>query len=327
MLATYRILVALLAALVAATAFAQAKPQAGTKTEVKAQTESKEKPEEDEADKLITNRRMRADMGSVSNWSVRTFWSYNGGSLEKPAAPERPNIDAGADALTLANGSGSVGVRYRMTKLDSVNVSVGLNMTAPFHTTIKTDNARLKQNFNNNRQKMTVNDPTITYTHVDSVFGFQSNTSVSASLITNAQLEEAGYNTYGALSQTLMKDFGGGFTAGTSVTFSGYTFNSNYDDTRKAGGRLQDRAFGVYPQLEYVINDVFLLRTVFRTWVYERLEPTDSWTYRKRKVTQSTGVGISLSRDIFLYPNIQFVPSDMRADRTNVGITANINLF
>lgn len=321
-----KILFLLVTLLMSVSVFAQAKkkeaapatPAAKAEAQVKAPAE-----EEDEGDKVITNRRLRADMGSTSDWSVRTFWSYSGGSIQKPFTADRPNIDAGSDNLTLANGSGEVGVRYRITKFDSLNLSIGLNMTAPFHTTFKTDNARLQQNFNNNRQKMTASNPALSYNHIASLWGLQSSSSVLVQVITNAQLRDT-YSTYGSLSQTLMKDFGNGWTAGTSFVYAGYTYDSKYDPDK---GRSLDRTLGFYPQVEYVINDTFLLRTVFRTWVYDRLDSLDSWTYRKRKVTQSAGLGISLSRNVFLYPNIQFVPSDVRSDRTNVGITANINLF
>lgn len=325
-----KILVVLSMLLMSVSVLAQAKkkeaaPAAKAEVKEEVKTEAKaevKKEEEDEGDKLITNRRLRADMGSTSNWSVRTFWSYQGGSLETPFTADRPNIDAGSDNLTLANLSGDVGVRYRITKFDSVNFSIGLNMTAPFHSSFKTSNARLQQNFDNNRQKMTANNPTLSYNHIAGFWGLQSSTSVLFQYITNAQLEKT-YSTYASLSQTLMKDFGNGWSAGTSVVYAGYTYASTYNSANNS----LNRTFGFYPQVEYVFNDTFLWRTVFRTWVYDRLDAIDSWTYDKRKVTQSTGIGISISRDVFLYPNIQFVPSDIRSDRTNVGITANINLF
>lgn len=315
------VVVSLLIAAFSFSALAQDKKKTAEKPAAEVKAEAPKTTEEDEGDKLITNRRLRADMGSTSNWSVRTFWSYSGGSLEKPFTADRPNIDAGADNLTLANASGDVGIRYRMTKVDSLNLNIGLNMTAPFHTSFKSSNARLQDNFDRNKQKMTANNPSLTYNHIASIMGIQSSTSFQVMYITNAQLEDT-YRTYGSASQTLMKDLGNGFSIGSSFVYAGYTYAPGFN------GTTLDRTFGVYPQAEYTFNDTFMWRTVFRTWVYDRVEGVNKpWTYDKRKVTQSTGIGISISRDVFLYPNIQFVPSDMRSDRTNVGITANINLF
>jgi hypothetical protein len=45
------------------------------------------------------------------------------------------------------------------------------------------------------------------------------------------------------------------------------------------------------------------------------------------QIYQSVGVGVSVTRDIFLYPNIQFLPNQIMASETNVGLTATVNVF
>lgn len=275
----------------------------------------------DEADELITNRRLRADSGSLSKWSVSMFFDYKGGSLEKPTAPERPNIVNGADALTLQSLTGEVGVRYRLTPRDSVTVSTGLFMTTPFHSSIDTDNPALQKNFDENHQKLNISDPSIKYVHLAKVFNVQSVSLVKPLLITNNQQYELGYRASVLLSQTFMKDVGkSGFSYGVGLQSLIYTFHNNNQN-------LSSSVSGIYPAAEYVINDTYNLRTVFGWQVYEQFRYQDSGTFTKRKVYQSVGVGISVTRDIFLYPNIQFIPSDIRSDRTNIAISANINVF
>lgn len=313
------VIVSLLIATLSLGAFAQDKKAAPAAAKAEVATEKKEE-KVDEADKLITNRRLRADMGSVSDWSIRSFFNYQGGSLEKPLAADRPNIVNGADALTLANASGSIGVRYRVTKFDSLNLSFGINMTTPFQSSIKTNNAALKQNFEDNKQKTTVSDPTLSYSHVASLLGVQSITGLSSTWVTNAQLVDLDYDSLHIASQTFMKDFGNGFSAGVAFQALFYTFDGSQQG-------VTDRVLGVYPAAEYVINDTYNVRTVFGTWVYQHNRGADENTYVKRDVYQSVGLGISLSRDVFLYPNIQYIPSDVRSDRTNVAISANINMF
>lgn len=313
------VIVSMLIATLSLGAFAQDKKKDAEAVKAEVTTEKKDEAV-DEADKVITNRRLRADMGSVSDWSIRSFFNYQGGSLEKPLAADRPNIVNGADALTLANASGSIGVRYRVTKFDSLNLSFGINMTTPFQSSIKTNSAALKKNFDDNKQKTTVNDPTLSYSHVASLLGMQSITGVSSTWITNAQLVDADYDSLHIASQTFMKDFGNGFSAGVAFQALFYTFDGNQQG-------VTDRVLGVYPAAEYVINDTYNLRTVFGTWVYQHNRGAEENTYVKRDVYQSVGLGISLSRDVFLYPNIQYIPSDIRSDRTNVAISANINMF
>lgn len=275
----------------------------------------------DPADQAITNRRLRADSGSLSKWSGAMFFNYQGGSLANPTKPERPNIVNGKDALTLSNFSGEIGIRYRLSPLDSLSASTGLFMTTPFHSSIETDNEKLQKNFDENHQKLTVADPFLKYTHVDKFAGLQSVTNFKPTLITNNQQKSVGYRSSYYLAQTLMKEIGEtGLSLGGLFAATFYTFNGDNKD-------LSNNVLGLYPYIEYVINDTYNLRTAFGWQVYEQYRSMDNGTWAKRKVYQSAGVGISLSRDVFLYPNIQWIPSDIRADRTNIAISANINVF
>jgi len=276
----------------------------------------------DEADQKITNRRLRASEGSLSKWSISTFWNYSGGSLNDPTEPERPNIVGGGNVQTLQSLSGEVGVKYRFAKLDSLTASTGLFMTTPFHSRID-DNSTLKPAFDDNARKLNVQDPFLRYAHLHNLWGIQSISSITTKLITNNQLRERGFRSELTLNQNLMKDVEGtNFSYGAAFIGYFYTFSSDVELDS-----LTERLIGIYPQAEYVINDTYNLRTVFGWQVYENVRGQDSSTYSKRKVYQSVGLGISLSRDVFLYPNIQFIPSNLRDDVTNIALQANVNLF
>ena len=275
----------------------------------------------DKADQLITNRRLRADSGSLSLWSVSTGFTYQGGSLENPREAQRPNIVKGRDALTLQNLTGDVGVRYRVTKLFSLSASTGVFWTTPFHDSIKTDNAKLKKNFDENHQKMTVNDPFLRATYVNKFSFVQSVTNAKLGLITNNQQKLDGYQWSYYVSQQFMHNVSGTrLSYGGNIALQFYSF-SRQNDT------LTDRVIGVYPAIEYEINEKVNFRTVFGTWVYQHARSEDGWTYEKRKAYQSLGFGILLSRDVFLYPNIQLLPNNIRSDLTNLALTTNINFF
>lgn len=282
----------------------------------KAQSDKKE----DEADQVITNRRLRADSGSLSKWSGAMFFNYQGGSVADPLKPERPNITNGKDALTLQNLTGELGIRYRLTSLDSITASTGFFMTTPFHSSIDTDNAALEKSFDENSQELNVADPFLKYVHLDRVWTLQSVTTLKPLLITNNQQKELGYKASYFISQVFMKDAGRGFSYGGAFQGTWYDF-SEYNS------RTSRNVIGFYPAAEYVLNDTFNLRTVFGWQVYEQYRTQENGTWTKRKVYQSVGVGISLSRDVFLYPNIQYIPSDIRSDRTNIAISANVNVF
>ncbi len=284
----------------------------------------KDAAEVDEADELITNRRLRADTGSLSPWSVSIFTNYQGGSVAHPIDPERPNIVAGNDAttMTLQNLTGTVGIRYRFTAKDSLTLNVGFFMTTPFHSSITTDNESLRQSFNDNSQKLDINDPELRYVHLNKIFGVQSVTELNYRMITNGQQRDR-FDTRYFISQTFMKDVGDtGFGYGSHFTFTNHELTHPVPDGQATPVRSM---IGIYPFLEYEINDTYNLRTVWGWQVLDRFKSESN--YQKRKVYQSVGLGISVTRDIFLYPNIQFIPSDMRADRTNIAVSANINVF
>lgn len=321
MLKTTMIIAVLMTAM---TALAQDKKPAPASAP--ATTKPAEAKPTDEADQVITNRRLRASEGSLSKWSIATFWNYQGGSLNDPTDPERPNIVGGGNVQTLQSLSGEVGVKYRLTKLDSLTASTGLFMTTPFHGEID-DNSPLKESFDKNSRKLNVQDPSLKFAHLDNLWGIQSISSVTGKLITNNQLTDREFRSELTLSQNFMKDVGAtGFSYGAAIIGYFYDFNDKVRDT-PAFDANTEQLIGLYPQAEYVINDTFNVRTVFGWQVFEQRRGDPSDSYVKRKVYQSVGLGISVTRDIFLYPNIQYIPSNIRDDVTNIAMSANINLF
>lgn len=326
-----KILVLISMLLMSMSVFAQAKKKdaaPAAKAEVKAAGEKKV-GETDEADQVITNRRMRAAEGSLSPWSVSTSWNYAGGSLADPSNPERPNIVGGGAVQTLQNMSGTVGVRYRMTKLDSLTLSTGLFMTTPFHESDdRIKSASLRRRFNETKRQLDISDPSLRYSHLAKIAGIQTVLSAQSTLITNNQLNDLGFRSSHNASMNMFKDVPNtGFSYGFLVQGTIYDFDTGNLNTGGVGDALTDKGAGLYPQFEYVINDTYNLRTIFGWQVYENLRGQDGNTWQKRKVYQSVGLGISVTRDIFLYPNIQIIPSNIRADVTNIAMSANINLF
>lgn len=287
-------------------------------------TEVKE-TKSDKADELITNRMIRAQSGSLSPLSINSTFAYNGGSLNNPFAAVRPNILSAGNTALIAGMTGSINANYRMTKVDRVGVGAGMQMLAPFNSSIETDNARTRSEFEENRQKLDVSDPYINYTRLANFYGVQTVITAGLRKYTTGNLTDAGYDFNTNLVVNTMYDFGGSnFSVGLYAVYDRNFFSN--DDAALAAFQ-NETIFGFLPQAEYVINDTFNLRTIVRSHWYQndRLRPSNKFT--KRPVTQSVGLGISINRDVFLYPNIQFAYDDFRASNTNVGLQANINMF
>ncbi len=302
-------------------AFAAGAPPAsqGTNQQVATEVPAGEAPP-DEADQLITNRQLRAATGSLSRWSMNTYWNYSAGAINAPFDVLRPNITAAGDTSALHSLYADVGVRYRINPKDSLSLSVGLSMASPFHTEIETDNAALREEFEQNAGKLAANDPTMTFRHLDKLGGFQSVSQVSVYLYTSEFRRNAGFRTGALLSQNFMYEVGKtGLSLGSAVQATFNTFGGEVDS-----GNRPWMVLGLYPAIEYVISDRLNLRTVSGVWVNEFRRNGSEFS---RIVYQSVGLGISAGRDVFIYPNLQFLPGDLRADKTNLGLSANVNLF
>jgi hypothetical protein len=279
----------------------------------------------DKADELITNRRFRASNGSLSNFSFNTQISYNGGSLDKPFSADRPNISNAGDTTSIAGIAGTINGSYRINKLNRVNLGAGVQMLAPFNDSIDTNDPRAEQEFKENRGVLDITNPYASFTHMNKFFGVQTIATAGITQYTASNLTDIGYqndvnfalNTMYAVGKT-------GFSFGALAVYTKYFYDGG-DYTDKEEANQADVVWGFLPQAEYIINDTFNLRTIIRTNWYQN--STFDQDFSQRPITQSVGLGISVNRDVFLYPNIQFAHSNLQAGVTNVGFTANINMF
>jgi hypothetical protein len=294
-------------------------------------------PGSDEADQLITNRAMRAQTGSLSTWSFKSTWNYNGGSIESPLAASRPNIQASAtNGPALAYMTGQVGIKYRVSTDDSFLLQLGLDSYAPFNSGPGSSDPSLVKSYNAQHGNIEAYDPTLSYIHLFKVAGIQNFLEFDGNPVTRNGLVQQGYTYYLTVYDTAMYEIG---TSGLSV---GGTVQVSASGVRNDGGALvtpgnpADGNLGqgedtydwqLYPTVEYVINDHFNLRTLTQLQYQHIRDMTGTFNFKRARVAQSFGVGISITRDIFLYPNIQFIPDDITPKQTNVGLQANLNIF
>ena len=286
-----------------------------------------EKPKDDsqdEADKILTNRRLRAASGSLSKVSVMTSLGYAAGSIERPFDAIRPNLTgANTSGTTLQSLGGGVAVKLRMTKTQSLSAGAGLRMWAPFQTTNTGRTPEERQKFQQNQGKIDFNDPGLSYMVIFRALGAQNYVSVGGTWFTDTGLREIGYTSSVGISHSIAKEVGHS-TFGLS---SGVSFNF-FDKSDPDFARYQTAySFGVYPFFEYAISDTYQLRTLVGFISEHDRSQGEATTFRRKTVYQSVGLGISITRDIYLYPNIQFLPGELRADKTNIALSTNINIF
>lgn len=288
--------------------------------DVKPSTVTKKDGEAD-VDEVITNRKLRAETGSKNLFSFSAALGYNGGTVNNPMSEVRPNIAAAVFDPAQPALSGSVGVKYKISQLQSISGDVGVSIRKPFHNDAK-------KNF---RERSNVNNPSATYQTVYQAGGVQNVSALSLTLTTDQAYRAIGDVGSVGFGQTAIYDFGGSsFSAGLAFDASYTAFDRAKTDLDEDGNELgpqqSDYQFGFYPFFELVLSDMLNLRTVFRPFTFQHARSEAFGDLVRNVNTQSFGVGISITRDIFLYPNVQFVLEDIRSERTNVALSANINI-
>jgi len=293
--------------------------------------DQKNKLQGDDPDNVLTNAKLRAETGSKSRWSVASSLAFNGGSVSRPFADYRPNIADVNGQSPVSDIEGGINVKYGINQMDSLLLGETVRMVTPLSgTTSRPDGYR--------GQKMDNYNPSLNYQHIYKAGPFQSYYQVGPTIYTQTDYTSIGYLGNFGIYNVNAYDIGQTrFTAGVEST-AGYNWfrtprpytidgvNYSADDIRAMSS---DYVLGAYPYLEYRINDTFNLRTVGLWFQIEHtLAQSPSMnTWHVDKALQSVGVGISITRDIFLYPNVQFVPDQLRGKQTNVALSSNINLF
>ncbi len=314
---------------VSAQSFAEDTSEEKSETSVK--VEDIKKDEKEGVDSEITNKKMRAQLGSKSKYSMSTEMSYSGGSISKPFDSERLNL-SGKGAPVFVKMSGSVSGRYRIDKRQSVSLSTGVTVVQPFHAS---DSELDHENY---LDKTKVSNPGVSYSYATKMMGLQMVNGAGATLYTSDSAKRI--NSVGGVyvSNTILGSIGkaGNFQVGLASYLSGDFFSGNKFKGNSVRERQYDYAVQFFPFAEYVLNDTFNLRTVFQQLQYfHNVDAPGSGAFEVVNGAQSLGLGISVSRNVFLYPNFQFSTenlsskwiSDNFAKTSTVGINATVNMF
>lgn len=312
---------------------AEATTQNATTSTVKTEEVQKKDETKKDIDEEITNARMRSQLGSKSKFSFKSALSYSGGSVKKPMDKIRPNYRSGKSSDTLTAMGGSVGMNYRLNERESISVGTGITIMNPFHgdvTSAKFKDPR--KNRTNDVKRYEVATPYIEYSRAYKVGGMQMISGATYSHFTtqDATDAEVGSNAFGNVSfdQTILADLGeSNWSGGVALSFDTTLYKGELSQAMKDDGNVQDDfGYGIFPFAEYSFNDKYSFRTVFGYFQMIHYKGDGSAVTAARPY-QSMGIGMALTRDIYLYPNVQFLPLDIRPELTNVGLSANLNLF
>ena len=269
-------------------------------------------------DTILTNKMMRAESGSKSKWSIATGLSYSGGTIESPLAASRPNIAGATGSTDEALLDGSISAKYSLSASQALLAGVGVRWITPLQGTAKPSGY--------SGDKVDADNPNFVYQYIYKFWGVQAVTQAQVTYFTDSNLVEEGYLASFGLSQNNAYEIGHSHVSVGTFAYTGLGFYDKNDFINKQN--QSDYSWGFEPFIEYQMSDRLNLRSSWNLWIFEHIRAqSDPNTYRWDKVTQSVGVGISVTRDFFLYPNIQFLPDNVRSDLTTVALSSNLNIF
>ncbi len=276
-------------------------------------------------DAEITNAKLRAESGSKSEWSIKADISYNGGNLETPFGPIRPNYAGISSQDNSTSIAGTIAVAYRLTAHDSVRAGTGVLVLTPFH------NSWEEVTNSNGNRKADISNPYLEYSRSMKLGRWQNIFDTSYTQITQSAYTQAHYvGTFDLNHTALYKITDTEWEVGGNIDFNYTFFNDEKQPadalTNPESGR-SDYTIGLYPFAEYAFNERYSFRTVFRFLTFDHYRYDNSRTYNRALYTQSVGFGIAVTRDVYLYPNIQFAPEHLSLGRTNAGLNTTLNIF
>jgi hypothetical protein len=289
----------------------------------------------DQADELITNARMRADTGSLSKWSFKSTTVYYGGPIDNPGSAVRPNISGSSTVgNTLSELVSFVGAKYRLNTTDSFVLQLGLATYAPFNSRGSISDPGLVSAYNRNHTLQAF-DPTLVWFHVYKLGNMQSYLDTEFSTYTRSSFIDQGYVTQLNSTDVSMYEFGkSGLSLGFFIELYWNTFNKSANtlvgtapNQTVLGSQQGEYEVQTGPILEYAFSDNLTFRTLLQFDFQHNRDQGPALAYNTLYTYQSVGLGINVTRDIYFYPNIQFIPVKCSLNNTNVALQANINLF
>lgn len=281
---------------------------------------------EEKSDGQITNARLAADAGSDSPVSFRAILSYSGGSVEKPFDRVRPNYRRlGGNPIADTSVGGSIGGAIRLDSQSQLRFSTGISMRTPFHNSV--NELTVNKNAETGNRVFNVSGVTTEYNRTFRKGNVMYAPSFSATVATD-QFETQTVGRLGSASASLGLTFdfeGSRWQPGVSLLMTQYVYgDGNQFDTRNR--RRENLGGGAYPFVEYKFNNTYAFRALFGFFNYTNYRDQNLGQFYRDGHYVSTGLGISPRRHIWIYPNVQFAPNDIRGDLTNVGLSTIINL-
>ena len=277
---------------------------------------------------ILENPTLKVESGSLKKFSFYSKYVYSGGDLVEPFSAEKPNIRDLENKPNLTSFAGAVGLKYRMTKFDNFSFQLGLHSTSPFHDSLDSDDATNQLIFDENKGKVGSDDPIISYFRTYYIGELQNISFVKYQYVTRDMYRDLGYKGIFSFSHAAAYRLNKAAYIAGSFTYENYAYDKS--NMYYNGYKMSLRESQAEHKLRANLSaEMYFRRNLsFRliTDLFSRTQMRDTVASEEAKLQQTIAATYFFTRDISIAPNIKFIAEDIRADRTNIGLTLNLNL-
>lgn len=270
-----------------------------------------------EEDTRITDAKLKADSGSLSKFSAKFSLSYYGPTVDDFSKKEQPNPDNGIGVYQTSLG-GSIGLRYRLTSDSSLSAGTGLKALTPLHSV----------------QRVDLNNPYLSYDRVGRYGNLQVRQSPGISIATVPNYRDVGE--VGGVNYDVSTVYGIG-TSRWSVSFDSQVQYWHYErpyiacssPKQKSGCDRNASQFdlGFFPGVKYRVSDALSLVTSSSVGFWNPRRDSNERVLMNKTVTQRLGLGWAVTRDIYVNPYLNVIPTRMAWDTTTFNISSSFSLL
>ncbi len=271
-------------------------------------------------DGRITDIELKAQAGSLSRYSLKFDLSYSGPPVDNLSDPQMPNPDNRPRPNRTSLG-GLMGLRYRITSADAINLSTGARWFTPYHQVAgeRVEKRPTDKNYE-------ISNPQISYDRTYAAGPTQMRSSVKATFITSDFYREQAENSSVGLSQgvkwTVMQSR---FIVGNVFDFDYYFFDREF--RRGDAGNISSYNFSLIPSLEYKLLDNLNLRAS-SAWSFSQLRRADNdWDWESLQPSARAGLGWAITRDIYFSPYVSFFTMQPAIRTTSASFSTVFSIF
>ncbi len=257
---------------------------------------------------IITDKKLQADEGSFSRFSLKFGLGYYGPGLGDLNNKNQPNPD-GVISNNQTKISGSVSGRYRFDRRQTVSFGTGVSAIYPLHGWERTD----------------VNNPYVSYDRSSRWGDTQIRQNVGFSLITTPEYRKIGETSSVSYAIDTVQNLGESrFAAGLDSKIEYYFYERSY---RKSDRGAAQAYLSFYPNLKYQFSDKLNMNTSYAIMFYNPRQLDNKFALWNRTVTQRIGLGYSYARDVYFSPYITIYPSNIKTTNSTFSLAATFSVL